>query len=55
MTGRRISIRDPWGIRIGQSWDFEPPRVATSQRYETTQELIDAAVKKGGDMSKERG
>ena len=57
MTRRWISIRAPWGIRIGQSWsqeDFEPPRLATWQRYEITQMLIDAAVKKGGGMSKER-
>lgn len=57
MTRRWISIRAPWGIRIGQSWsqeDFEPPRRATWQRYEITQMLIDAAVKKGGGMSKER-
>jgi hypothetical protein len=54
MTRRRISIHGPWGIRIGRSWDFEPPRLATWQRYEITQMLIDAAVKKGGDMSKER-
>jgi hypothetical protein len=57
MTRRWISIRAPWGIRIGQPWgpeDFEPPRLATWQRYEITQMLIDAAVKKGGDMSKER-
>jgi hypothetical protein len=56
MTRRWISIRGPWGIRIGQSWgpeDFEP-RLATWQRSEITQILIDAAVKKGGDMSKVR-
>jgi hypothetical protein len=56
MTRRWISIRGPWGIRIGQTWgpeDFEP-RLATWQRSEITQILIDAAVKKGGDMSKVR-
>ena len=57
MTRQWISIRGPWGIRIGQSWDpedFEPPKLATWQRYEITQMLIDAAVKKGGDVSRER-
>ena len=57
MTRQWISIRGPWGIRIGQSWgpeDFEPPKLVTRQRYEITQMLIDAAVKKGGDMSRER-
>jgi hypothetical protein len=52
-----MPVRAPWGIRIGQPWgpeDFEPPRLAMWQRYEITQMLIDAAVKKGGDMSKER-
>jgi hypothetical protein len=56
MTRQWISIRGPWGIRIDQSReeDFGSPNLVARQRYEITQTLIDAAVKKGGPMSRER-
>jgi hypothetical protein len=56
MTRQWISIRGPWGIRIDRSWDEDlgSPNLVARQRYEITQMLIDAAVKKGGPMSRER-